>query len=183
MSKTVSLLDESQLVAWLRDRDQQVMSVLYDRCSAALFGVIKKVVTDDYAAEDLLQEVFLKIWRAGEQYRPEKGRLFTWMLHVARNTAIDYIRSKRFKASIRTEELDVNTAVNERVTTPVDHIGLKEVIATLKPEHQQVLDLLYFGGLTQEQAAEELGIPLGTVKTRARTAVQVLRKLLIEKTS
>lgn len=183
LNKADSLIDESQLVAWLQDRNQQVMSVLYDRYSAALFGVIKKVVLDEAAAEDLLQETFLKIWRSGTQYSADKGRLFTWMLNVARNTAIDYIRSKRFKESIQTDELDVHTVVNERVTTPVDHIGLKEVIATLKPEHQQVLDLLYFGGLTQDQAAEELGIPLGTVKTRARTAVQVLRKLLIEKPS
>jgi RNA polymerase sigma-70 factor (ECF subfamily) len=100
---------------------------------------------------------------------------------VARNTAIDYLRSKRYKESIQTDELDVYSAVTERVTTAVDHIGLKDVLATLKPEQQEVLDLLYFNGLTQEQAAEELGIPLGTVKTRARTAIQVLRKILIDK--
>jgi RNA polymerase sigma-70 factor (ECF subfamily) len=181
LSKANTLIDEHQLVAWLHNRNQQVMSVLYDRYSAALFGVIKKVVTDEAAAEDLLQEVFLKIWRAGTQYNADKGRLFTWMMQVARNAAIDHIRSKRHRESIQTDELDVHTVVNEQVSTPVDHIGLKEVVATLKPEQQEVLDLLYFGGLTQEQAAEELGIPLGTVKTRARTAVQQLRKLLIEK--
>lgn len=157
------------------------MATLYDRYAAAMYGVIKKVVTDDAIAEDLMQEAFLKVWKAGAQYDASKGRLFTWLINVARNTAIDYLRSKRYKESIQTDELDVYSPVTERVTTAVDHIGLKDVLSTLKPEQQEVLDLLYFNGLTQEQAAEELGIPLGTVKTRARTAIQVLRKLLIDK--
>ena len=157
------------------------MATLYDRYAAAMYGVIKKVVTDDAIAEDLMQEAFLKVWKAGAQYDASKGRLFTWLINVARNTAIDYLRSKRYKESIQTDELDVYSPVTERVTTAVDHIGLKDVLSTLKPEQQEVLDLLYFNGLTQEQAAEELGIPLGTVKTRARTAIQVLRKILIDK--
>lgn len=175
------MLTEEQLVLGLQQRSQQVMSVLYDRYAAAMYGVIKKVVNDEAAAEDIMQEVFVKIWQRGAQYSSDKGRLFTWMLHIARNSAIDYLRSKKYKESIQTDELDVHTVVSEQVTTPVDHIGLKEVLATLKPEQQEVLQLLYFGGLTQEQASEELGVPLGTVKTRARTAVQVLRKLLNEK--
>lgn len=175
------LHSEEQLVSLLLQRDQQVISILYDRYGAALYGVIKKVVTDEAAAEDLMQETFVKIWKYGAQYSSDKGRLFTWMLHIARNSAIDYLRSKRYKESIQTDELNVNTAVSERVNSSVDHIGLKEVVAALKPEQKEVIDLLYFGGLTQEQASEELGIPLGTVKTRARTAIQVLRKLLIEK--
>jgi len=174
-------VDESQLVLALQQRKEEVMATLYDRYAAAMYGVIKKVVTDDAIAEDLMQEAFLKVWKAGAQYDASKGRLFTWLINVARNTAIDYLRSKRYKESIQTDELDVYSPVTERVTTAVDHIGLKDVLSTLKPEQQEVLDLLYFNGLTQEQAAEELGIPLGTVKTRARTAIQVLRKILIDK--
>jgi RNA polymerase sigma factor (sigma-70 family) len=169
------------MVDLLKQKDPQAFSVLYDNYSAALYGVISRVIENEEAAQDLLQEAFVKIWKSAGSYDPAKGRLFTWMLNIARNTAIDATRSKQYKksAQIRSLEDSVNTVNRQsRVITPVDHIGIKEAIAQLKEEYRQVIDMLYFGGYTQDELAKELGMPLGTVKTRSRAAIQQLRELL-----
>ena len=110
-----------------------------------------------------------------------KGRLFTWLLNIARNTAIDKIRSKDFRNNSNIQSIDksvyeVNN--NWQTTIEVDHIGLKETLTKLKDTHRVVLDLVYYKGYTHEEAAEELQLPLGTVKTRIRSAIMQLRELL-----
>jgi len=105
--------------------------------------------------------------------------LFTWMVNVARNLAIDKIRSKDFKNQNKNQELENNvTFIDEQRNTVYkpELLGIKELVATLKPEYKLILDLVYFKGYTHVEAADELGIPLGTIKTRLRMAIQQLRK-------
>ncbi len=176
------IVPEDELVNGLTSRSEAVMTALYDQYAAVLYGILLRIVKDEAVAQDVLQDAFVKIWRNGARYDASKGTLFTWMLNIARNTGIDYLRSKQHRAEIQTDSLDVSMSGADWSTpNQTDTIGLREVIALLKPEQQQVLDLLYFKGNTHEQAAEILGLPLGTVKTRVRTAVMVLRGMLKEK--
>ena len=175
---------EEDLVALLKSKSEKAFSVIYDSFSSALFGVISRIIPDEEQASDILQEAFIKIWRNSSTYDAGKGRLFTWLLNIARNSAIDATRSKQNKAEAKNQRLDnsvksINRTRSEGIAT--DHIGLKEVVEKLKPEFKQIIDLLFYGGYTQDEAAKELGIPLGTVKTRSRTALLALREALKEK--
>ena len=163
----------------LQNRDEQAFSYLYDNYSAALYGVIYKMVEDKELAEDILQETFVKIWNNFTSYEITKGRLFTWMVNIARNLAIDKIRSKDFKNQNKNQEIENNvTFIDEQRNTVYkpELLGIKELVETLKPEQKSILDLVYFKGYTHVEAADELGIPLGTIKTRLRMAIQQLRK-------
>ncbi len=170
---------EEEMVELLSSSNQKLFGILYDNYSKALFGVIKKVIEDDAVAEDLLQESFIKIWNYRSFYSTSKGRLFTWMVTIARNCSIDYLRSKQNKfdekmSRVDTNERDINFTKN--VETPVDHIGLKKVLSRLKEDHRALIDLVYFEGYTQEEISKKLDMPLGTVKTRVRSALITLRK-------
>jgi RNA polymerase sigma-70 factor (ECF subfamily) len=172
-------LSEEELVLALSRRERIGAEALYDMYSASLFGIISRVINDTAVAEDVLQETFVKIWNSFSSYSTEKGRLFTWMVNIARNLAIDKLRSKDFKNQSKNQELENNvTFIDEQRSTVYkpELLGIKELVATLKPEQQSILDLVYFKGYTHVEAAEELNIPLGTIKTRLRMAIQELRK-------
>src|ERR1700739_1924920 len=157
------------------------MAVLYDNYSAALLGVIFRIVDSSEAAEDILQEVFIKIWKNISSYDRSKGKLFTWLINIARNAAIDSMRVKDYAIKSKIQSIDNSVrSINRQynVSTQVDHIGLKTLVDKLKPEYKVLVDKLYFEGYTQEEAAEELGIPLGTVKTRIRAAINHLREVM-----
>jgi RNA polymerase sigma-70 factor (ECF subfamily) len=172
-------LSEEELVQALRSREKIAIEALYDMYSSSLYGVIARIITDTATAEDVLQETFVKIWHSFSGYNSEKGRLFTWMVNIARNLAIDKIRSKDFKNQNKNQELENNvTSIDEQRNTVYkpELLGIKELVNTLKPEQKSILDLVYFKGYTHVEAADELGIPLGTIKTRLRMAIQQLRK-------
>ena len=161
----------------MRQKDNQGFSYLYDHYSGALYGVIKQIVVDAELSNDVLQETFVNIWRRIETYDENKGRLFTWMLNIARNAAIDKTRSKGFQQTQRQIPLD-GEALQPSVKPGIDDFGLKKVIHKLKDEQRLLIDLSYFQGYTHEQIAQALHIPLGTVKTRIRSALTQLRALL-----
>ena len=172
-------LSEEELVLALRNREKIGVEALYDMYSSSLYGVISRIVIDEPVAEDVLQETFVKIWHSFSSYSTDKGRLFTWMVNIARNLSIDKIRSKDFKNQSKNRELENNvTFIDEQRNTVYkpELLGIKELVETLKPEQKSILDLVYFKGYTHVEAAEELGIPLGTIKTRLRMAIQQLRK-------
>jgi RNA polymerase sigma factor (sigma-70 family) len=172
-------LSEEELVRALQNREKIAIEALYDMYSSSLYGVISRIVIDEATAEDVLQETFVKIWHSFSGYSTEKGRLFTWMVNIARNLAIDKIRSKDFKNQNKNQELENNvTFIDEQRNTVYNPelLGIKELVATLKPEQKLILELVYFKGYTHVEAADELGIPLGTIKTRLRMAIQQLRK-------
>lgn len=172
---------EFELVQGLKARDQKVFSYLYDHYSPALYGVAVKVLNDENIAGDVLQEVFMKIWRNIDRYNEEKGRLFTWMLNITRNTAIDMLRSKAHKLDQKIQEIsnDVHLyAGHLTVYQSTDHLGLSKVLEKLNKEQRIIIDLAYYKGCTQEEISRLLDIPLGTVKTRMRNAIIQLRNLL-----
>lgn len=158
-------------------RDEQALGLLAARYyGGSLFSVILRVVRNRELAEDLLQEGLLKVWTGIASYDPEKGRLFTWMVRVCCNQAIDALRSPRQRFHQRNQSLE-GPAVREApapVSFNPDHIGLRELTQRLKPRQLEVIDLLYYGGCTQAEAAKELDVPLATVKTRARAALVAL---------
>lgn len=169
------------MVTALKLKDRDAFSYLYDNYSGALLGVIKRVIESEEVANDVLQEAFVKIWKNIEQYESTKGSIFTWMLNICRNTAIDESRSKNFKKESQNQNIEdhVYSIDNQsNVELKVDHIGLKDVLKKLKAEHQVLIDKIYFEGYTQDEVSKELSIPLGTVKTRLRAAIIHLRELM-----
>jgi len=179
LSKKKISLSEEDLIQALRNHEKIAVEALYDMYSASLYGVISRIVIDTPTSEDVLQETFVKIWNSFSNYSTEKGRLFTWMVNIARNLAIDKIRSKDYKNQSKNHELENNvTFIDEQQNTVYkpELMGIKNLVETLKPEQKSILDLVYFKGYTHVEAAEELGIPLGTIKTRLRMAIQELRK-------
>lgn len=181
MQKSKNNYTEEELVSLLKRKDAAAYSLLYDNYSAALFGVISRIIPAEEMAEDLLQDVFIKIWKNIENYDASKGRLFTWMLNIARNASIDYSRSKQFKIENKIQGLDNSVyEVNRHTSTNsnTDFIGVKEHVSKLKEDYRVLIDMIYFAGYTQEDTARELNIPLGTVKTRVRAAIIKLRETL-----
>ena len=165
----------------MRKKDQSVFDYLYNHYAGALYGVIIRITKRDDIAEEVLQDVFVRIWQRIDQYDPVKGRLFTWMINIARNQAIDKTRSGEFTRIRKTSDID--TVVNKVDTSHfteqrIEAIGLSEILKPLPEEQRFVVERLYFGGYTQSELAEEFNIPLGTVKTRLRSALQFLRNTM-----
>jgi RNA polymerase sigma-70 factor, ECF subfamily len=172
---------EEELVLQLQSRNQQAFAYLYDNYAGALNGVIYRLVEDKELAEDILQEAFVKVWNNFSNYDATKGRLFTWMLNLTRNLTIDTLRSKGYKtqSKISGDENTVSNLTDNNTTAEkFDAIGVRKQLANLKPEQRIIIDMAYFNGYTQDEISKEMGIPLGTVKTRMRTAILELRKLL-----
>jgi RNA polymerase sigma-70 factor, ECF subfamily len=172
---------EEELVLMLQSQDQQAFSYLYDNYAAALNGIIYRMVENRELAEDILQEAFVKIWNNFASYDTGKGRLFTWMLNITRNLTIDTLRSKGYKkqAKISSDENSVSNFTDDgRIAERFDAMGIRKQLANLKPEQRNIIDLAYFNGYTQDEISKEMGIPLGTVKTRMRAAIIELRKML-----
>jgi RNA polymerase sigma factor (sigma-70 family) len=172
---------EQELVFLLKERNDKAFGYLYDNYSGALYGIIRQIIDDTELANDVLQEVFVNIWRRIESYDPVKGRLFTWMLNIARNASIDTLRSKNYQNSKKNQALpeDVNNTINPQFTQlNVDNIGLRKILDKLKPEQRVLIELAYFKGYTHEEIAQIENVPLGTVKTRIRNALLQLREYL-----
>lgn len=178
-----SFSDESVLTERLRQGDERAFRWLYTHYSVSLLVQILRVVHDREQADDLLQDVFIKIWQNLEKYDASRGRLYTWMSNIARNTAIDAIRTgKSMNRPDPTQLLSLDDAtryvVDQQHWVPglnPDHIGLHQVIKRLQPQHQQLVRLIYLNGFTQLEAANELTLPVGTVKTRLRVALRLLK--------
>lgn len=169
---------ERKFVADLKDHNSLSFRRLYTMHASSLLGIIMRVVPAREVAEDILQDSFVKIWKSIHLYDPDKGKLFTWMAKLARNSAIDYKRGKTFAKSIKNEDIDsVYTQVEHYHYVPdrTDSIGVRELMCVLTASQKQILDLVYFHGYTQAEVSDELQIPLGTVKSKIRLAVKELR--------
>ncbi len=171
--------NEAELVGMLKQRTQSAFNYLYDNYSASLYTVILSILQDKELANDTLQEVFIKIWRQIEQYNPDKGRLFTWMVNISRNASIDILRSKDYHSQKQNRELTENVYnAASTVNIETDKIGLRKIISNLKDDQKILIELAYFQGYTQDEISKFLNMPLGTVKTRLRNALIQLRGLL-----
>lgn len=183
MSSQENQIDQDELIAGLRRRDPMIMSYLVENYSAAIFGTISRILNNDPIAQEVLQDSFMRFWEKIDQFDPKKGRFFTWMINIARNLAIDRLRSREMKKTEKTD--DISNYVTESggagiLQQNIDGIGLKEVLNKLREEEKFVLEMSYFKGYTQSEISEEFDIPLGTVKTRFRMALIHMRGFLKE---
>jgi RNA polymerase sigma-70 factor (ECF subfamily) len=180
---------DERLVRALEVRDSQALETLYDRYSDYVYSVCLRMVGDVQLAEDLTQEVFLRLWRRPDLYDVSRGRFVTWLLSVARNRGIDERRSRgrrfRYEAppSLAAEEMLAGAATAEGDDAAIlsdERVVIQKALAALPPEQRLAIQLAYFGGYTQQEIATGLSQPLGTVKTRIRLGLQKLRSILIE---
>src|SRR5574343_743400 len=176
-------MTQEELIPLLLKKDDRSFTLLYDNYSKSLYGIIFTLIKDREEAEDVLQEVFVKIWKNIDTYNESKGRLYTWMLNIARNTSIDKLRSKSFNNNQKNLSSDNFVHIlddNSKTINQIDAIGIKEFIKKLKPKCIRIIDLLFFKGYTQQEASDELEISLGTVKTQNRNCMNELRLLINE---
>jgi RNA polymerase sigma factor (sigma-70 family) len=153
------------------------LELLYDCFSSTIYGVIGQMVGYGEPAEDALQEVFVKIWKKAPSYKPEKGRVYTWIISITRNHCIDILRSKRNQNESLTSPLMEEQYKSSYEWDP-SILGLREVIEKLPKEQADLIRLVYFKGYTQQEISDEFNVPLGTVKSRIRLAMKKLRTIL-----
>ena len=174
-------MTQEQITEGLHRKDKAALSYLYDHYADALLGVISRIVHDQDVAEEVLQDAFMRYWEKSDQYDPNKGRLFTWMMRVVRNLALDKLRSKGMRQQSKSDSISDNVYTldkSQHTESSVDAIGLENVMNELSEEQRFVVEQLYLRGYTQSEVAEEFNIPLGTVKTRLRAAMVKLRKIV-----
>ena len=182
-------LRDEELMDRLAARDLAAFEALYDRYGDLVYSVSLRVVGDTYVAEDVTQDVFVRVWRRPEQFDLRRGKFVTWLLSVTRNRSIDHRRSQarrmRHEAvpSIEEEE-DVLPSEDSRDDPAAQTVlsdecaAVRAALDVLPPEQKLAIQLAYFGGLTQQEIANKLGQPLGTVKTRIRLGMQKMRGAL-----
>ena len=174
--------NDQELVSLLKARDTLSFNYLYTRYAGFLYHNVLQVVRDRHMAEEVLQEVFVKIWRNIGSYDESKGKLFTWLLHVARNSAIDRVRTKAtYQKSRKNCDLDDNIPIEKNSRSfpaNLDYIGVKEMLWKLLPKYRILIELAYLQGYTHQGIAERESLPLGTVKSRIRTGLLQLRAYL-----
>lgn len=165
------------IIKLLRNRDEKGLSLLYDHYAPSLMGIIVRIVRNNYIAEEVLQQSMLKAWNNISAYNDNRGTLFTWLATIARNAAIDQIRLKSHQNHGRNESLDANVQLGF-VSSPTDAMDTNRLLQNLDEKYKSVIDLIYLQGHTQNSAAQLLEIPLGTVKTRVKHGIDLLRKEL-----
>jgi RNA polymerase sigma factor (sigma-70 family) len=171
---------EQELVFSLKQKDEAAFSYLYDNYAAALNGVVYAMVNDFSLSEDILQEAFLKIWNNIDAYDETKGKLYTWMRRITHNLTLDTLKSNQHKYQTKVvsdERVITNVSVNNNVFTKLDSQDFKQKLETLDKKQRLIIDMSYFQGYTQEEIARELEMPVGTVKTKIRSAIIELRKI------
>jgi RNA polymerase sigma-70 factor, ECF subfamily len=169
---------DKSLMDRVRTREQQAMTEIFDRYARLVYSVALRVLKDDGQAEDVMQEIFFQLWRNPDSFSFSRGTLATWLLVVARNRAIDHLRQRRPGEAV--EEVTVASATNLQSEAECNIMmqRVRGILADLPPEQQHSLQLAFFEGLTHSEIAERTGQPLGTVKTRIRSALTSLRKRL-----
>ncbi|WP_299130524.1 sigma-70 family RNA polymerase sigma factor [uncultured Winogradskyella sp.] len=170
------------LVCDFQNKDHNAFKELYDLYNSSIYGIIFNIVKDSSIAEELMQDTFMKAWRKSASYSAKKGRFFTWLLNIARNSALDKIRSKDYKnnlMNLNAEDYSHCIECSKNLDSLTNTIGLKDFMSGLSANDLKVIDLIYFKGYTHKQASEYLKIPIGTVKTRNRNSIRQLRVMLL----
>jgi RNA polymerase sigma-70 factor, ECF subfamily len=182
-------LDDESLLGLIMHARTEALSALYDRYARLVFGLALQSVGDRATAEEITQDVFLRVWQRAGQYRPERGKVTTWLTGITRHRAIDQLRRDGARppqpradwaAPFVEATMAEDTAGNpeQSVALAMEREQVHRALGTLPDEQKQVLALAYFQGLSQSQIAAALDLPLGTVKTRIRLAMQKLRVVL-----
>ena len=171
---------DAPLIERLQRHDPQALAELYDRYGRLVYSLILRVVRDTGVAEDLVQETFMRVWNRAQGLDAQKGSIGPWLLAVARNRAIDYLRSAggRERNSLEFEETDhpaLYVDMERDILSSDKARRVKTAVEKLSPRQREVIELAYFEGLSQTEMAERMGQPLGTVKTWVRAALKNLR--------
>ncbi|RIV68346.1 RNA polymerase sigma factor [Flagellimonas aequoris] len=172
-------MELDNLIQQFQQKDKAAFATLYDMYAKNICGVINVILNDPERAQELCHDVFIKIWEKSDQYDASKGRFFTWILNIARNTAIDELRSKTHKNQKKNLPVDSLVGIyenSEDLNDKIDTIGLQSLLKGLKDKCILLIDMLYFKGYTQKEAAKELKTPIGTIKTRIRSCISEIRK-------
>ncbi|HEY2498805.1 MAG TPA: sigma-70 family RNA polymerase sigma factor [Candidatus Angelobacter sp.] len=168
--------NDAALIACLRAGDQSAMADLYDRYAGVVYGVALRVLASTAAAEDIVQEVFLQLWRNPQAFNADRGRLAPWLAVIARNRAIDLLRKRPMEDDI--SEIPISTGVNmeDETARRLAVEKVRAVLGQLPPDQRKTMEMAFFEGMTHTEIAGKTGEPLGTVKTRIRTGLLALRK-------
>lgn len=171
---------EHTIIPLLREEDKQSIELIMEYYGDTLYGIALKMVGDTSQAEDVMQESFMKIWKNASKYDAKKARLFTWLLNIVRNTAIDKIRKrKNDQENSQRHQSHVSSDPIAEHFRP-ECIDVKDKVESMEAKYKEVIEVLFFKGLTQREASDALNIPLGTVKTRLRIGLRQLRSVFIE---
>ena len=177
---------ELDLLARVAKRERAAFEQLYSRYANILYATAMKFLKEDADAQDVVQDVFIQIWDKAKLYDPAKGKPLTWALTMTRNRSIDRIRAIQRRTRLR-DDFEKETVVDESASLREALSGvdasetsqiLRDAVGRLSPEQKKVIELAFFGGLTQSEVADRLGEPLGTVKARARRGLMKLKEIL-----
>lgn len=161
-----------------RDRNpEQALELLMNNYGDAMTGIVNQILKDGSQTEDVLQEGFIKVWKNLNSYDPNRSSIFSWLLTIIRNTAIDNLRNRGNKKNLMIDSTITDSIQWSEHSTIRDH-ALLERLNQLEPQLKELIHLIYFKAYTQQEVADELKIPLGTVKTRIGSAIKTLRKIL-----
>ena len=170
-----------ELISQFQQKDVKAYEKLYNMYCDSISGVVNTIIKNDDVTQEITQDVFIKAWNKSDSYSAKKGRFFTWILNIARNAAIDYTRSKKFKQAKQNLNSDFFVDIlesSDNLENATDSIGINEFVKKLNDKCKDVIKLLFFQGYTQKEASEELDIPLGTIKTRNRNCIAELRTMV-----
>lgn len=179
-------LDDRELMKRIGDKDSAALEWLYDRYEKTVYSFAYRIVQDAMAAEEVVQELFLRVWTHSERFDEAQGRLTTWMFALTRNIAVDMLRRKSVRdRSTPVEDTTLHSIADELADTAVEvevmseGQHMREILAELSRDQKQVIDSIYYGGMTQQEVAARYNIPLGTVKSRVRLALKQMKKRLV----
>lgn len=179
------IAEDRELMQRISQKDAEALECVYDRYERAVYSFAYRIVQDTMAAEEVVQELFLRVWNHAERYDQSQGKLSTWMFTITRNIAVDMLRRKSSRAPVdptKDETLrgipDTKANTEEQVTLNWERQRIKEAMNELREDQKQVIESIYFQGLTQHEVSERYSIPLGTVKSRVRLAIRQLHKKL-----
>jgi RNA polymerase sigma-70 factor, ECF subfamily len=169
--------DDLRLLRQIASGDEAALSAIYDRYSASVYSLVRRILKDEAAAEEITQDVFLQLWKISSRFDPQRGALRSWLLVMARNRAISHLRRRVYDDSELDEEFAASALPQDTIAVQNEIVSrVRTMLAELPSEQSELFELAYFSGMTHSEIAQQTGQPLGTVKTRLRTALLTLRR-------
>ncbi len=179
-------IDTTVLVSMIIAKNERGFHLLYDNYCGSLYGILLKLVRRTDVADDLLQDTFIKIWKNIGKFDVERGTLFTWMMNIARNISIDYLRSSGHKQQmlhVNNDFFSIYTeykVASDSFSSTIEYKDFKSKAMKINAKYAEVIDMVFFFGCTHDQTASILNLPLGTIKTRARKGLDMLKMLYLQ---
>ena len=179
---TLENLSDSELVTHIAAGSEAALCEVYDRFSRLIYSIARRILRDNGEAEDVVQDVFVKLWAHALDYKATHGSVSTWLMTITHRTAIDQLRRRSVRATVDVEERELLAHPDPKPSTDLllDRIGLSGALGSLKPEERELVELAFLEGLSHSQLVERTGMPLGTIKTRLRSGLVKLREVLGE---